>query len=53
VATVLATAAETSDLTLLLDSALSVDETECEFGFLFVPSEHGVSQLLDRLGLGG
>jgi|tagenome__1003787_1003787.scaffolds.fasta_scaffold20988959_6 chemotaxis protein CheC len=53
VATVLATAAEASDLTLLLDSALSVDGTECEFGFLFVPSESGVSQLLDRLGLGG
>lgn len=51
VSSVLAFAAHTGDLALLLDSSLHVDGTECEFGFLFVPQPGGVEQLLGRLGL--
>jgi chemotaxis protein CheC len=51
VSSVLAFAAQTGDLALLLDSSLHVDGTECEFGFLFVPQPGGVEQLLGRLGL--
>jgi chemotaxis protein CheC len=51
VASVLATAASSSDLALLLDSSMIVEGAECEFGFLFVPDENGVSGLLARLGL--
>jgi hypothetical protein len=51
VATVLATAATSSDLALLLDSSMMVEGAECEFGFLFVPDQNGVSELLGRLGL--
>ena len=51
VASVLATAASSSDLALLLDSSMIVEGAECEFGFLFVPDENGVSELLGRLGL--
>jgi chemotaxis protein CheC len=51
VASVLATSAASSDLALLLDSAMIVEGAACEFGFLFVPDEHGVSELLGHLGL--
>ena len=51
VASVLATAAQHSDTALLLDSNLTVEGAECEFGFLFVPYENGIVQLLTRLGL--
>lgn len=51
VATVLATAATSSDLALLLDSSMMVEGAECEFGFLFVPDHNGVPELLGRLGL--
>lgn len=54
VASVLAASAASNDMTLLLDSALTLDDgAECEFGFLFVPSEHGVAEVLGRLGLWG
>ena len=36
---------------LLLDSDLVVEGAACEFGFLFVPYENGIVQLLTRLGL--
>ena len=51
VSSVLAVAAGAGDMALLLDSALHVDGTECEFGFLFVPQPGGVERLLGRLGL--
>ena len=51
VSTVLAESASSTDLALLLDSELSVDDTECQFGFVFVPGEQGVAQVLSRLGL--
>jgi chemotaxis protein CheC len=52
VSSVLASAAANNDMTLLLDSALMLDDgAHCEFGFLFVPSENGVAEVLGRLGL--
>jgi chemotaxis protein CheC len=51
VSSVLALASTAGDMALLLDSALHVDGTECEFGFLFVPQPGGVEELLGRLGL--
>ena len=51
VATVLASAAQDSDTALLLDSNLTVEGAACEFGFVFVPYENGIVQLLTRLGL--
>ena len=51
VASVLASAAQQSDTALLLDSNLTVEGAACEFGFLFVPYENGIVQLLTRLGL--
>ena len=53
VASVLAPVAASSDVALLLDSSMTVEESECEFGFLFVPYEEGVATLLGRLGLWG
>jgi chemotaxis protein CheC len=52
VASVLAVTAADTDLALLLDSRMTVDNTACNFGFLFVPGGEGVALLLDRLGLG-
>jgi chemotaxis protein CheC len=51
VASILATAAQHSDTALLLDSNLTVEGAACEFGFLFVPYENGIVQVLTRLGL--
>ena len=51
VASVLAAAAEESDIALLLDSDLVVEGAACEFGFMLVPYENGIVQLLTRLGL--
>ena len=51
VASMLAAAAQHSDTALLLDSNLMVEGAACEFGFLFVPYENGIVQLLTRLGL--
>jgi chemotaxis protein CheC len=52
VSTALAATALETDMALLLDSHLVIDATECDFGFVFVPSTAGVSLLLERLGLG-
>lgn len=52
VATTLAASAADTDLALLLDSRMRIEETECGFGFLFVPSRAGVELVLERLGLG-
>lgn len=46
-------AATQGDLALLLDSELVVEETECSFSFMFVPSGSGIDGLLAGLGLGG
>jgi chemotaxis protein CheC len=46
-------AATQGDLALLLDSELVVEETECSFSFMFVPSGEGISGLLAGLGLAG
>jgi chemotaxis protein CheC len=51
VASALATSAVETDIALLLDSQLLVDDAECAFNFIFVPSEEGVTQLLTSLGL--
>jgi chemotaxis protein CheC len=51
VASALATSAVETDIALLLDSQLLVDDAECTFNFIFVPSEEGVTQLLTSLGL--
>jgi chemotaxis protein CheC len=51
VASALATSAVETDIALLLDSQLLVDDAECAFNFIFVPSEEGVTHLLTSLGL--
>jgi chemotaxis protein CheC len=49
--TVLAVRAGASEVALLLDSDLVVEETDCSVSFLLMPDEGGVEQLLARLGL--
>jgi len=51
VQTVLAERAGASDVALLLDSELVVEETDCSVSFLLMPDQGGVDQLLARLGL--
>ena len=51
VATVLAGAAATSDVALMLDSNLVVEGEDCSISFLLVPDQGGVEELLSRLGL--
>jgi chemotaxis protein CheC len=51
VSSVLATAAEASDIALLLESNMAVEGEACSFSFMLVPSTGGVSELLGRLGL--
>ena len=51
VETVLAERAGASDMALLLDSSLVVEETDCSVSFLLMPDQGGVDQLLARLGL--
>jgi chemotaxis protein CheC len=51
VSSVLATSANASDLALFLDSKLSVDDSDCSFSFMLVPSPEGLAELLSRLGL--
>ena len=51
VATALASTAMDTDLALLLDSEMLVEDAECTFGVLFVPSADGVELLLAGLGL--
>jgi len=51
VASVLAGAAHTGDIALLLDSNLVVEGEGCSISFLLVPDQGGVELLLSRLGL--
>jgi chemotaxis protein CheC len=50
-ATVLAGAAQTGDVALMLDSNLTVEGEDCSISFFLVPDRGGVDQLLARLGL--
>jgi chemotaxis protein CheC len=52
VATVLAGRSADDDIALVLDSDLTVEGEDCSIGFLLVPSQGGVQELLTRLGLG-
>ena len=51
VESVLAGAAITGDVALLLDSNLVVEGEDCSISFLLVPDQGGVELLLERLGL--
>ena len=51
VASVLAGAAATSDVALMLDSNLLVEGEDCSISFFLVPDQGGVEELLSRLGL--
>jgi chemotaxis protein CheC len=51
VASVLAGAAMSGDIALMLDSNLVVEGEDCSISFLLVPDQGGVEQLLSRLGL--
>jgi chemotaxis protein CheC len=51
VESVLASAAMTGDIALLLDSNLVVEGEDCSISFLLVPDQGGVELLLTRLGL--
>jgi chemotaxis protein CheC len=52
VESVLAGQAHTGDVALMLDSELAVEGSDCSIAFMLVPSEDGVGELLERLGLG-
>ncbi len=52
VQTVLAGQAHAGDVALMLDSELEVEGSDCSIAFMLVPSEDGVGELLERLGLG-
>jgi chemotaxis protein CheC len=52
VSTVLATSAYDADIALVLGTDLTVEDAECSFQFMLVPSAAGVADLLARLGLG-
>jgi chemotaxis protein CheC len=51
VESVLAGAAMTGDVALLLDSNLTVEGEDCSITFFLVPDQGGVDELLSRLGL--
>jgi chemotaxis protein CheC len=51
VSTVLAGAAMSGDVALMLDSNLVVEGEDCSISFLLVPDQGGVEVLLSRLGL--
>lgn len=51
VASVLAGAAMSGDIALMLDSNLVVEGEDCSISFLLVPDQGGVDLLLSRLGL--
>ena len=51
VASVLASAAASGDVALMLDSNLVVEGEDCAISFLLVPDQGGVEVLLSRLGL--
>jgi chemotaxis protein CheC len=52
VASALAAGTAGGDTALLVDSDLSVESQSCSLSFLLVPSENGVDELLQRLGVG-
>ena len=52
VQSVLAGQAHAGDMALMLDSELAVEGSDCSIAFMLVPSEDGVGELLERLGLG-
>jgi chemotaxis protein CheC len=49
---VLALSVQSNDTVLFLQTAITVEGSACDFGFLFVPREGAVSSLLAALGLG-
>jgi chemotaxis protein CheC len=49
---VLALSVESNDTVLFLQTAITVEGEPCNFGFLFIPREGAVNQLLIALGLG-
>lgn len=51
VSTALAPNAVHTDLALLLDSEMLVEDAECAFGILLVPTADGVARILHGLGL--
>jgi chemotaxis protein CheC len=51
VETVLAERAGASDMALLMDSDLVVEDADCAVSFLLMPDEGGVARLLARFGL--
>jgi len=51
VSTVLAQIAEHTDIAILLDSELTVENAECSLSFMLVPGRDGVNEILARLGL--
>ncbi|MBX5440784.1 MAG: chemotaxis protein CheC [Solirubrobacteraceae bacterium] len=50
-ASVLAVRADSTNLALVMDSRLIVENQECELTFLLLPSLQGIDELLRRLGL--
>ena len=50
--TVLAGQAHAGEVALMLDSDLQVEGEDCSIAFVLVPTETGVGELLERLGLG-
>ena len=52
VQSVLAGQAHAGDVALMLDSDLRVEGEDCSIAFVLVPTESGVEELLERLGLG-
>ena len=51
VATVLASRADASDTTLILDSELRVEGEHCSLSFLLLPAAGGVREILARMGV--
>jgi chemotaxis protein CheC len=51
VASALAGQADASDVALMLDSQLEVEDEDCSLAFMLVPTQSGVGELLSRLGL--
>jgi chemotaxis protein CheC len=52
VQSVLAGQAHAGDIALMLDSELAVEGSDCSISFMLVPTQDGVGELLERLGLG-
>jgi chemotaxis protein CheC len=51
VSTVLLERDDAGDTALVLDSAMFVEDEECELSFLLVPSSEGVTDILGRIGM--